>query len=112
MVCTWQVPCFRGEFLAASLEGNSHAATLTSSGALRGVWTSCEMRTHSHTCPHPPVRRLCCTSGQVLPGDRLLLMNGAAVTGLETEDVARMFLALEGPTVALTVIPKSCQGPG
>ena len=56
--------------------------------------------------------RLRCTSGKILPGDRLLLINGAAVTGLETEDVARMFLALEGPTVALRVVPKACQGPG
>jgi hypothetical protein len=53
-----------------------------------------------------------CTSGKILPGDRLLLINGAAVTGLETEDVARMFLALKDPTVALTVVPKACQGPG
>ncbi len=53
-----------------------------------------------------------CTSGKILPGDRLLLINGAAVTGLETEDVARMFLALKTPTVALTVVPKACQGPG
>eukprot|EP00802_Teleaulax_amphioxeia_P027488 Tamp_28847.p1 GENE.Tamp_28847~~Tamp_28847.p1 ORF type:complete len:171 (+),score=13.67 Tamp_28847:98-610(+) len=55
-----------------------------------------------------------CTSGQILPGDKLLLVNGAAVTGLQTEVVEQMIQAVadQGTAVALTVVSQPCTGQG
>jgi len=60
------------------------------------------------------MRRLRCTSGQILPGDKLLLVNGAAVTGLQTEVVEQMIQAVadQGTAVALTVVSQPCTGQG
>jgi len=50
-----------------------------------------------------------CISGQILPGDMLLLVNGTAVTGLADSQVSQLIqtAAKEGSQIALTLVPKS-----
>ena len=59
------------------------------------------------------LHRLLCISGQILPGDKLLLVNGAAVTGLEDASLMKLVCevaeatAESSSTIALTIVPKT-----